>query len=151
MNLTADYVFDAPIQRVWDLLMDSRSVGECLPGCRGLRPVGEDRYEVELAIAMAAIAGNFKGNVSLQDKTAPRSYKLLVEGTGRQGFVKGHANISLEPVGERTRVHVDAQAEAGGMIARVGQRLLEGVARTTMDRFYGCLSKQIGPSATDHP
>lgn len=141
MNLTADYVFDAPIQQVWDLLMDPRAVGECLPGCRGLRPVGEDRYDVELAIAVAAIAGNFKGSVSLDDKDPPRSYKLIVEGTGRQGFVKGRANISLEPDGQRTRVRVDAQADAGGMIARVGQRLLEGVARTTMDRFYGCLSK----------
>ena len=141
MNLSANYLFDAPIQRVWDLLMDTQAVGECLPGCRGLKPVGDDRYEVELSVAVAAIAGNFKGTVSLENKVPPRSYMLIVEGTGRQGFVKGHANISLQPDGERTRVQVDAQADAGGMIARVGQRLLEGIARTTMDRFYGCLSK----------
>ena len=141
MNLSANYLFAAPIQQVWDLLMDPKAVGGCLPGCRGLTPVGEDRYEVELSVAIAAIAGNFKGTVSLENKVPPRSYKLIVEGTGRQGFVKGHANISLEPDGDRTRVQVDAQADAGGMIARVGQRLLEGVARTTMDRFYECLSK----------
>jgi uncharacterized protein len=141
MNLSANYVFDAPIQQVWDLLMDARAVGDCLPGCRGLNAVGDDRYEVELSVAVAAIAGHFKGTVSLEEKVAPRSYTLIVDGTGRQGFVKGHANISLEPDGERTRVQVNAQADAGGMIARVGQRLLEGVARTTMDRFYGCLSK----------
>ena len=146
MNLTANYVFDAPIQQVWDLLMDTRAVGECLPGCRGLKAVDSDRYEVELSVAVAAIAGSFKGTVSLADKVAPRSYTLIVEGTGRQGFVNGHANISLEPDGERTRVQVNAQAEAGGMIARVGQRLLEGVARTTMDRFYGCLSKHCESS-----
>ena len=141
MNLSANYLFDAPIQQVWDLLMDPKAVGGCLPGCRGLTPVGEDRYEVELSVAIAAIAGNFKGTVSLENKVPPQSYKLIVEGTGRQGFVKGHANISLEQDGARTRVQVDAQADAGGMIARVGQRLLEGIARTTMDRFYGCLSK----------
>jgi len=35
------------------------------------------------------------------------------------------------------------------MVARVGQRLLEGVARTMMDRFYACLPKQAeqGPEA----
>ena len=141
MNLSANYLFDSPIQQVWELLMDSRAVGQCLPGCRELRAVGEDRYEVDLSVGVAAIAGNFKGTVSLSEKVAPHSYKLTVEGTGRQGFVKGQANISLQPDGERTRVQVDAQAEVGGMIARVGQRLLEGVARTTMDRFYGCLSK----------
>jgi hypothetical protein len=147
MNLSATYLFDAPVQQVWDLLMDTRHVGECLPGCRGLHPVGEDRYDVELSVTVAAIAGNFKGTVALAEKVPPRSYKLIVEGTGRQGFVKGHANISLQPDGERTRVQVDAQADAGGMIARVGQRLLEVVARSTLDKFYGCLSKRSVPIA----
>lgn len=150
MNLSATYLFDAPVAQVWGLLMDPVAVGKCLPGCRGLQPAGTDRYEVELSVAVAAIAGSFKGTVALEEKVAPQSYKLIVEGTGRQGFVKGHANISLEPDGERTRVHVQAQAEAGGMIARVGQRLLEGVGRTTMDSFYACLRKQIARSRVDN-
>ena len=57
--------------------------------------------------------------------------------------MKGHARVELEPDGDRTRVLVTAQADVGGMIARVGQRLLSGVARTTMDRFYACLGKQV--------
>ena len=143
MELTATYEFDAPVDRVWDLLMDTTAVGSCLPGCRGLQPIGDDRYEVELNVAVAAIAGNFKGTVSLMDKIPPRSYTLMVDGSGRQGFVKGLARVELEADGDRTRVLVTAQADVGGMIARVGQRLLEGVARTTMDRFYGCLGKQL--------
>ena len=48
MDLIATYEFDAPVQKVWELLMDTGTVGECLPGCRGLKPTGEDTYEVEL-------------------------------------------------------------------------------------------------------
>ena len=144
MELSATYVFDAPVDKVWDLSMDTAVIGACLPGCRGLQPIGDDRYEVELGVAVAAIAGNFKGTVSLAEKVPPQSYKLFVEATGRHGFVKGHAQVALEPDGVRTRVHVTAQADVGGMIARVGQRLLEGVARTTMDKFYACLAKHAG-------
>jgi uncharacterized protein len=143
MDLNATYEFNAPVEKVWSLLMDTKAVGSCLPGCRGLQPIGEDRYEVELGVAVAAIAGNFKGTVSLGEQIPPQSYKLMVEGSGRQGFVKGHARVKLEADGDRTRVLVTAQADVGGMIARVGQRLLEGVARTTMDRFYACLAKQV--------
>jgi carbon monoxide dehydrogenase subunit G len=143
MDLTAIYDFDAPAQKVWDLLMNTDAVGGCLPGSQGLHAVGEDRYEVELGVAVAAISGNFKGTVAIQDKIPPQSYTLLVEGSGRPGFVKGQARVLLEPDGERTRVHVSAHADAGGMIARVGQRLLEGVARTTMDRFFACFAKQL--------
>jgi hypothetical protein len=145
MNLTATYVFPAPVERVWDLLMDIDAIGSCLPGCRGLQAAGEDRYEVELGVAIAAIAGNFKGTVALEDKNPPQSYKLVVEGSGRQGFVKGHARMTLAAEGDGTRVDIVAQADVGGMIARVGQRLLEGVARTMMDRFFGCLAKRAEP------
>jgi len=146
MQLTATYVFNAPVERVWDLLMDTTIVGSCLPGSRGLRPIGGDRYEVDLAVAVAAVSGDFKGTVSLENMVPPRSYTLVVEGSGRPGFVKGYALVTLEPDGGRTSVQIAAQADVGGMIARVGQRLLEGVARMTMDRFFGCLSKQADAS-----
>ena len=142
MHLSATYVFNAPAETVWALLMDTERVAACLPGCKGLRPIGEDRYEAELAVAVAAISGNFKGTIALEDKDPPRSYRLLVEGAGRPGFVKGNTRITLVPDGGRTTVQIEADADVGGMIARVGQRLLEGVARMTMDRFYNCLSKQ---------
>jgi hypothetical protein len=143
MDLTASYTFDAPIDRTWDLLMDTEAIGRCLPGCRGLRPAGDDRYEIELGIGIAAIAGEFKGTIAIGEKNAPQSYTLTVDSSGRQGFVKGRARVSLAADGAGTRVDIAATADVGGMIARVGQRLLEGVARTTMDRFYACLAKQV--------
>lgn len=143
MELKATYEFNAPIQQAWDLLMDTAAIAHCLPGCRGLRPIGDDRYEVELKVAIAAIAGDFKGTVALDEQHPPESYTLVVEGSGKQGFVKGHAVVTLEADGDRTRVHVAAQADVGGKIARVGQRMLQGVARGTMKRFYKCLAKQI--------
>src|SRR5262245_2411702 len=143
MELSATYDIRARPQRVWDLLMDTDAIGRCLPGCKGLKPIGPDRYEVELGVTVAAIAGSFKGTVALEDKAPPNGYTLAVDGSGRQGFIKGRARVTLAPEDDRTRVHIAATAEVGGMIARVGQRLLEGVAKTMMDRFYACLAKQV--------
>ena len=143
MDLNATYLFNAPVSQVWELLMDTEAVGSCLPGCRGLRPLGEDRYETDLAVAVAAISGNFKGTIALKDQRPPHSYRLLIEGSGRAGFVRGEAVVTLVPQDEGTSVHIAAQADVGGTIVRVGQRLLEGVARMTMDRFYGCLMARV--------
>ena len=149
MELTATYEFSAPVAKAWALLMDTDAIARCLPGCRSLKPLGDDRYEVELKVVIAAIAGDFKGTVALQERNELASYKLAVEGSGRQGFVKGHALVRLEPEGDVTHVHVAAQADVGGKIARVGQRMLEGVTRSTMKRFYKCLAKQLTrPGAT---
>jgi uncharacterized protein len=149
MELKGTYEFDAPFQRVWDLLMDTVAIAHCLPGCRSLGPIGNDRYQVELKVVVAAIAGDFAGIVTLAEQNPPESYKLVVDAIGRHGFVSGHAVVRLEPDGDRTRVQVAAQADVGGKIARVGQRMLEGVARATMKRFYKCLAKQlVQPGAT---
>ena len=143
MQLTGNYEFAAPVERVWDLLMDTTAIAACLPGCRELRDLGEDRYQAELVVVVAAITGNYGATIAIEDKVPPRSYRLVVQGTGRTGFVKGVATMTLEAVANGTAVHVDANADVGGAIARVGQRLVEGVARTTMNRFFACLASRL--------
>ena len=143
MELDATYQFNAPVGKTWELLMDTAAIAHCLPGCRSLRPIGDDRYQVELKVAVAAVAGDFAGTVALEEQKPPDSYRLVVACSGRQGFVTGHAVVTLAADGDRTRMHVSAQADVGGKIARVGQRMLEGVARATMKRFYKCLAKQL--------
>ena len=143
MHLTGTYEFAAPVERVWDLLMDTKAIAACLPGCRELRDLGEDRYQAELVVAVAAITGNYGATIAIEDKAPPRSYRLVVQGTGRTGFVKGEATIALQPGATGTTVQVASNAEVGGMVARVGQRLIEGVARTTMNRFFACLEAKL--------
>jgi uncharacterized protein len=148
MQLNTSYVFDAPQARVWDLLMNTRVLAGCIPGCRELRDLGEDRYQAELVVVVAAITGNYGATIAIEDKIPPSSYRLVMQGTGRSGFVRGEASIALVPLDLRTRVDVTANAEVGGVVARVGQRLIEGVGRTMMDRFFACLQAKLANSPT---
>ena len=59
------------------------------------------------------------------------------------GFANGYADIKLEEDGGKTQVVVDADSQVGGAVARVGQRLMGTVAKTTMDRFFNCLQGQL--------
>jgi len=147
LELKSSYVFDPPQDRVWDLLMDTRTVAGCIPGCRELRDLGNDRYQAELVVAVAAITGNYGATIGIEDKTPPDSYRLVMQGTGRTGFVRGAASITLSPQAARTIVGVTATADVGGAIARVGQRLLEGVGRMMMDRFFACLQSKLNPGS----
>ena len=146
MDLTATYRFEAPPQQVWDLLMDTDAIAACLPGCRGLRPSGPDHYDLELVAGVAAVSGTFNATIAIEDKQPTESYKLRVDANGRPGFVRGQALVTLVADDNGTNVNVAATADVGGTIARVGQRLLDGVARMTMERFYGCLAKKLEPT-----
>ena len=121
--------------------MDTTAIAACLPGCKELRPLGDDRYAAELVVGVAAITGSYAATVTLAEKLAPQSYRLLVEANGRTGFVKGDALITLIAVGRRHgRSRSPRRADAGGLLARVGQRMMEGVARMSMDKFFACLA-----------
>ena len=143
MDLNASYSFAAPPEAVWTLLNDPAVIASCLPGCERLEPIGEDHFRAVLKLTVAAISGEYTGTVRLLDKQPPRSYRLVVEGTGRPGFVNGEATLELVADGDTTIVKVAGQGHVGGVIARVGQRLLGSVSGMMLDRFFDCLRTKI--------
>ena len=64
------------------------------------------------------------------------SYRLTAEGKGRPGFVKGSADVTLRADGATTIVDVAGTVQTGGPIARLGQRLIGGVSKMMLDRFF---------------
>ena len=152
MDLSSSYTFDAPRSVVWKLLNDPTLIADCLPGCESMDPSGDDSFRVVLTVAIAAISGRYEGTVTIADPHEPSDYRLVITGTGRAGFVKGEADISLaelENDADRTLVTVDSRAQVGGTIARVGQRLLGSVSKMMMDRFFACLATKAASSPTD--
>lgn len=143
MDITGSYTFDAPPDRVWNLLMDPQVIASCIPGCGGFEPDGDDRYRVRLNVALAAITGTYEGHIVLSEKVPHSSYRLTADGQGKPGFVKGDSAISLRPEGAGTIVEVKGSVLTGGAIARLGQRLVGGVAKMMMDRFFACLQGKL--------
>jgi uncharacterized protein len=142
MEISASYTFVAPPETVWTLLNDPKVIAACLPGCDRLEPIGEDRYGAVLTLAVAAVSGQYTGTVAILDKHPPSSYRMVVDGAGRAGFIKGEATIELVAQDGSTIVNVNGQGQVGGLIARVGQRLLASVSNMMMDRFFSCLQER---------
>jgi carbon monoxide dehydrogenase subunit G len=143
MEISGTYTFNAPPDRVWELLMNPAVLSSCIPGCERFEADGADRYNVTLTVGLAAITGTYNGTVVLTDMVPATSYGLVVEGQGRPGFLKGTSAIVLRGEGTATVVEVSATVQTGGAIARLGQRLIGGVAKMMMDRFFECLKSKL--------
>jgi uncharacterized protein len=143
MDIFGSYAFNAPPDRVWTLLMDPAVLSSCIPGCEKFEADGEGRYNVTMTVGLAAITGTYNGTVVLADVNPLTSYRLIVEGQGRAGFVKGSSVIALRAVGATTAVDVSGAVHTGGPIARVGQRLIGSVAKMMSDRFFACLQSKL--------
>ena len=143
MKLDGSYTFEAPPERVWELLLSPAALQSCIPGCEKFETTGEDSYSATMKVGVAAIRGTYNGKIRITDKQEPNAFTLNVEGSGGPGFVRGVARISLQPEGGNTQVLVDADGQVGGTVAGVGQRMLGGVAKMLMNNFFDCMRKQL--------
>jgi len=116
-------------------------LAKCMPGTDHLDKVAEDEYEMKMKMAIASIGGLFTGKIRLADQNPPNSFRLIVEGTGKIGFLKGEGLLSLQPQGESTEVSFDGDVQVGGTIASVGQRLIDTTSKMIIKKFFEKLAE----------
>ena len=143
MKLSGSYEFDAAPEKVWQTLTDPEALRGCIPGCEKMDSLGNDEYTATVTISMGPIRSKFDAKVTMFDLQPFESYKLGVEGKGPSGFVRGESQIKLTENGNKTTVDVDSDSSSGGLLARVGQRMIESFARSMMDRFFTCLQDSV--------
>jgi carbon monoxide dehydrogenase subunit G len=126
-------------QQAWDALNDPEVLKVCIPGCDKVEATGENQYVVAVAVRVGPVAARFNGKIALADVQAPNSYKLNFDGQGGPaGFGKGSAEVNLAPPAEGAgcELSYSVTAQVGGKIAQVGQRLVDGVAKSMADDFF---------------
>lgn len=146
MKLQGSHLLPAKPQEVWNLLTDPERLAKCLPGCERLEPLGNSRYSVVLKLGLAAISGSYRGSVELTDLDPPKSYRMKVEGKGAAGFMRGEGRIELSEKRGKTEVRYEGEAHVGGMIAAVGQRMIEAAARRILRQFFESAVALLNPS-----
>ncbi len=143
MKIEGSYEIEAGIETVWELLNNVESLAAAIPGVQSLTATGDNSYQASLSVGIGPVSGTYAGTVQLRDRDRPHSYTLVVEGKGLGGFVRGESRFRLSEIGSgRTRIDVEGDASVGGVLARVGQRLVASVAKAQMDRFFESLSRQ---------
>lgn len=123
-------------------MQDPAVLARAIPGCEGLERTGPDEYRMKMKMALASLSGAFEGKVRITEQTRPSSFRLVVEGTGRVGFVKGDGVLKLAAAGEGTEVSYEGEAQVGGTMAAVGQRLIDGTAKMMIKKFFDKLATE---------
>ena len=144
MKISGSHTIPVPVPRAYETLRDPEVLAKCIPGCEGLTKVGEDEYEMRMKMAISAMQGLFTGKVRIADQKPLESFRLIVDGSGKIGFMKGDGVLTLVPVEAGTEVRYEGEANIGGMIAGVGQRLLDTTAKLLIKKFFEKLSEEAG-------
>jgi uncharacterized protein len=136
LKIEGTYTFNAPREKVWQILLDPKIMALCMPGCESMNQIGPDQYEAIMKVGVASVKGTYKGKVSIKEKLEPSHYVLSGEGSGGPGFMQGDVSIDLEEDNGQTVLKYSTDAKVGGLIASIGQRMLNGVAKMMVDQFF---------------
>lgn len=143
MQIQGSHTFSAPRQAVWDALLDPTILSMALPGGEQLEKITDNEYKAAMNVKVGPVQGKFDGKVELSNIVAPDSYRMKVSGQGAPGFLNGEGNVTLSDVDGGTLMSYVGDAQVGGRIAGVGQRLIESTAKSIIKQGLAALDTQI--------
>ena len=137
MTMSGEQQLAAPRETVWAKLNNPDVLKACIP--RMPEPGSHRGEPVSGSSDQQGWAGKgtFKGKVRLTDLDPPNSYKISGEGDGGiAGFAKGGATVVLTDKDGGTLLTYNVEAQIGGKLAQLGQRLVNGAAKKLADDFF---------------
>src|SRR3982074_1422279 len=117
MKIEGAHQLNASRESVYRRLIDPEVLQRCIPGCESLEKTGEDTYAATIRAGIGSIKGVFKGNVRLEDMRPPEHYRIVVDGKGGPGFLKGTGDFELEAQDDTTVIRYSGKLQVGGTIA----------------------------------
>ncbi|MBI1386433.1 MAG: carbon monoxide dehydrogenase [Rhizobiales bacterium] len=152
MQITGETILPADPATVWRALNDAEVLRQCIPGCESLEQTGENELKATVATRIGPMQTRFTGTVTLSDLKPPVSYTISGSGSGGvAGNAKGSAHVELAPVAEGTRLTWSADAQVSGKLAQLGSRLIDSVAKSMANQFFGKFSQVVATSVGAEP
>ena len=146
MKIEGTHQIEATRERVFAALTDPAVLQRCIPGCEQMEKSGDNQYNAKLTAGVGPVKGVFTATVSLSELVPPEHYKLMVEGKGQPGFINGTGELNLKDAGNATEIQYTGEVNVGGLLASVGQRMIQSAANMLAEKFFASLESEAKPT-----
>ena len=144
MTMNGEVQLAASREAVWTKLNDPEVLKVCIPGCEELEKTDDGGFRAVAKMKVGPVSARFRGKVMLSDLDPPNGYRISGEGEGGvAGFAKGGATVKLSERDSGTLLSYDVEAQIGGKLAQLGQRLINGTAKKLADEFFGNFANAV--------
>jgi hypothetical protein len=162
VKLAGEHTFPIARERLWVALLDPGLLARVLPGCEPIEPEEDGapeasrgisaqatggsrfvRYRAAMTLKVGPVQGRFTGTLVLSDLDPPNGYRMKLDGSGPAGFLRGEGRITLVETAGATTLGYELDAQVGGRVASVGQRLVESSARALARQGLEGLEREL--------
>jgi carbon monoxide dehydrogenase subunit G len=144
MKISGEQTMPASRERVWDLFNDPARLSRLIPGCQKLEQLAPDEFRGTINVGIAAVKGVYDGKLKLEEIRPPEHYKMLVDGKGKQGFMRGSGILDLiAKDNAATVVKYSGDVQVGGPLMQVGQRVIDSAAKMLIGQFFAAAEAEL--------
>jgi carbon monoxide dehydrogenase subunit G len=147
MKLEQSFTVAAPVEQVWDMLVDVERVAPCLPGAEITGQTPEGAYQGTFTVKLGPATASYRGSLSMQSlDEASRTATMSAKGTDKRGQGGANATIvsTMRQEGEETVVDVVTDFTITGRLARFGRGgMIEDISKRMMRDFSQCLQSTL--------
>ena len=143
-HVTGERILAAPPERVWGLLTDANELARAMPGAGAVEPENGRSFRTTISLQVGPVKDTYEGRLGYEDERPPTACTIVVETKGRSGRMAGRGAMQLESHdGEQTLLRYDGDFKVSGAVAGVGQRMIAGVARRTIERTLDGIGRRL--------
>jgi uncharacterized protein len=146
MRFENSFDVEAPIEKVYETLLDLDKVAPAMPGAQVTDHVGDDAYKVAIKVKLGPMTMNYKGDVEVQEKD-PEAHRAKMHVKAREARGQGNATadvtMSLTEQGAGTHATIDAEVQLAGKAAAMGRGLIEDVSAKLVNQFADNLQQMF--------
>ena len=151
MEFENSFAVTAPIDEVWETLLDVERVAPCVPGAQVLEQSGDDNYKVGIKVRVGPVSMQYRGDIEIVERDSD-SHRAVMSAKARETRGQGTANarvtMHLSEEGEETKGTIATDMQLSGKAASMGRGVMQDVATRMVDTFSQNLEVMLaGPAA----
>ena len=145
----------APVERVWNYLIDPKRVVQCLPGAELLELRDDQTFLGAIKVKVGPLSMSYKGQAKFTDINE-ETHQVRMVGDAREVGGSGSTKVSMlstvSPLdGGGCEVLVNADIDLVGKIVQFGRGMIEEVSRQMFRQFSTCVRQQLEVAEEPQP
>ena len=144
MLLTGKHTVNAPIEKIWPMMMDPDVLARITPAITSLERVDEDNFTAIADVKIGPVKGRFTGSLKISERVEPHNFNLTVQQNSAIGNAAAVMAMTLNAVSpEQTEVSFSGDVRLSGTLAVMGGRVITPVANMLSKMFFTDLQKEV--------
>lgn len=136
----------APIQKVWQFMLDPERIGSCIPGCEKIENLGENTYESTIKVNLPIFSITVKSKTTISEISPPHHLKWITEGQYDIGSGTFHQEsvVDLEEISDsEVEVSYSGEIELAGGVAGFGEKIVSSMGRGLAEQFVRNIQEKL--------